>query len=156
MLRSDSIYSIFSICELWELTRSWVLRSFAVFDSLVAHCAGSVDAAAAVSSVSPQPLTTVSWAGAALTDSWPANAEGNEIRAGCQEPLLCLYQAKGLRSVVAVLVCAAERFVVWLSVESAPETVGNGFADATDAALAQQKLYESLELLTKLEWLETV
>ena len=136
-----------------DQSRSVVRRSMAVFDSLVESCRTHATVSEAVQAVSPAPLARTEWLAPMVRNSWPSTPEGGEIAAACQEILLCVYQIGALRSVIAIVACHREWYVVWLKVEYGYGRKDN-FGDDTDTALAQQLLYGSLGLLTKLEWLE--
>ena len=60
-----------------------------------------------------------------------------------------------VRSVVGIVDCGNELFVVWLSVSLTGDTRSDGFESDTDAALAQQNLWSKLGLLLDLTWLES-
>jgi len=68
--------------------------------------------------------------------------------------MLCLYQVQVLRSAVAIVVCAAEWYVVWLSASLTQKPRDDGFLDSADAASAGQSLNRHLGLLMDLTWLE--
>ena len=101
----------------------------------------------------PRNLAAVECMGSALT--WPATAEGRAFQSNCGSVTLCLYQIGLVRSVVGIVDCGNEIFVVWLSVSVTATTRSDGFESDTDAALAQQSLWGKLGLLLDLTWLES-
>jgi hypothetical protein len=135
-----------------EHSRSLVRRSMALFDSLVANCRKAASAQEAVHGISPAPLAI--WVPSAVT-GWPSTPDGREMESRCRAVMLCVYQLGSLRSIIGVVEGSSEWYVVWLQIESIPGHQDD-FGDDSERALAQQLLYGSLGLLTKLEWLEAV
>ena len=135
--------------------RSLVRRATAVLDALVAHCREAANIDQALAEVAPPPLALVRYRGADLHD-WPSTKEGRELGAGCVEVVLCLCQLDTLRSVVAIVACAEEGYVVWLTARNEPGLHGNGFVDDAEAAGAAQTLHAELNRLMDLRWLEEV
>jgi hypothetical protein len=124
-----------------------------LLDSLVAGLKAGSGISATLAALRPRNLTAVECMGSALT--WPATADGRAFQSNCVSVTLCLNQMGRVRSVVGIVDCGNEIFVVWLSVSVTAATRSDGFESDTDAALAQQSLWGKLGLLLDLTWLES-
>lgn len=129
-------------------------RSMGLLDSLVAGLKAGNGIPVTLAALRPRNLAAVECMGSALT-TWPATADGRAFQSNCESVTLCLYQMGRVRSVVGILNCGNEIFVVWLSVSLTAATRSDGFESDTDAALAQQSLWGKLGLLLDLTWLES-
>lgn len=129
-------------------------RTMALLDAAVAALRDSGDIASTLGTLRPRALACLDFPGSSI-NGWPASPDGRAIQQSCRSGWLCLYQMGRLRSSVGILDCGEEIFVVWLSsvLTGPPRT--DGFEDDTDAALAQQHLWDKLGLLVDLTWLES-
>jgi hypothetical protein len=126
----------------------------ALLDSLVAGLKAGSGVSTTLAALRPRNLTAVECSGSALT-TWPATVDGRDFQSACESVTLCLYQMGHVRSVVGIVDCGNEIFVVWLSVSVTATSRSDGFESDTDAALAQQSLWGALGLLLDLTWLES-
>ena len=130
-----------------------IVRTLALFDALVEKLRQSGDVVRALAELRPRYLATVSYP-KSQPPGWPSTAEGRAIEQSSRSATLCSYQVDRLRSVVAIVDCAQEMFVVWLSATLTQPPRTDGFVDDMDAAHAAQALWSSLGLMLDLTWLE--
>jgi hypothetical protein len=129
-------------------------RTIALLDAAVASLRESGDILSTLAALRPRPLATVEFLGSTLT-GWPTTTDGQAIQQSCVSGRLCLYQMGRVRSVAGILDCGEEIFVVWLGAVLTAQTRADGFENDTDAALANQQLWNKLGLLVDLTWLES-
>ena len=129
------------------------VRTLALFDALVEKLRRTGDVARALAELRPRYLATVSYP-KSEPPGWPSTAEGRAIEQSSHSATLCSYQVDQLRSVVAIVDCVQEMFVVWLSSTLTRPPRADGFIDDTDAAQATPALWSSLGLMLDLTWLE--
>lgn len=82
------------------------------------------------------------------------DADGRAIEQSSRSATLCSYQVDQLRSIVAIVDCVQEMYVVWLSATLTRPLRPDGFVDDTDVAQATPALWSSLGLMLDLTWLE--
>lgn len=135
--------------------KSWINRTLAILDSLVARLRETEARPDVLTDVRPQPLTRVSID--PISEPmlpWLEDRIGAELLLTCDRIELALFQVGRLRSTVAVMKCRDEIFVVWLEAHATPPPRDDGFIDAEDAAQAQQGLWSMLGRLLDMSWLE--
>jgi hypothetical protein len=135
--------------------KSSINRTFAVLDALVTHHRDSRGALETIDELRPQPLARARVVGVCGSLEWPDTAEGREFARSCQSLELCLFQVGHLRSVVAIVICPRETFVVWLSAEYTDEPNDDGILDETALQLAQGELWGKMNDVLDLGWLES-
>ena len=129
------------------------VRTLALFDALVEKLRRSGEVTRALAELRPRSLATITYP-KSQPPGWPSTAEGRAIEQSSRSTTLCSYQVDQLRSIVAVVDCVQEMFVVWLSATLTRPARPDGFIDDTDAAQATQALWSSLGHLLDLTWLE--
>ena len=129
-------------------------RTMAFLDAAVAALRESDDILSTLAALRPRSLVSVEFLESTLM-SWPTTADGRAIQQSCVSGRLCLYQIGRVRSVVGILDCGEEIFLVWLSADLMAHPRADGYENDIDAALAGQYLWSKLGLLVDLTWLES-
>ena len=135
--------------------KSSINRTFGVLDELVKFHRESRGALETLDDFRPQPLARARVVGVCGALEWPHTVDGREFAKSCQSLELCLFQVGHLRSVVAIVICPRETFVVWLSAEYTHEPNDDGVLDETDVQLAQGELWGKMNDVLDLNWLES-